>query len=168
MLASALFEMISVQLYKNNARALLLHILSILNLDWLQHACSVCGVYELSFSASWQSLNFPQVLFGQAKCSFIANIASTTPSWTLLSIPQKTLLSAYRYVFAMTMVSHIFTKPCMPHLRLSEIPCIVYFFFQTWFPGCPITYPLFHIKLCTLLSFYCTIQEYDGLLPVAR
>ena len=34
------------QLYKNNARALLSRILSILNLDWLQHARSVRGVYE--------------------------------------------------------------------------------------------------------------------------
>ena len=34
------------ELYKNNARALLSRILSILNLDWLQHARSVHGVYE--------------------------------------------------------------------------------------------------------------------------
>ena len=45
-LASALREMFRVQLYKNNARTLLLRILSILNLDWLQHARSVRGVYE--------------------------------------------------------------------------------------------------------------------------
>ena len=45
-LASALREMFGVQLYKNNARALLSSILSILNLDWLQHARSVHGVYE--------------------------------------------------------------------------------------------------------------------------
>ena len=45
-LASALREMFGVQLYKNNARVLLSRILSILNLDWLQHARSVCGVYE--------------------------------------------------------------------------------------------------------------------------
>ena len=45
-LTSALREMFGVQLYKNNARALLLRILSILNLDWLQHACSVRAVYE--------------------------------------------------------------------------------------------------------------------------
>ena len=45
-LASALHEMFGVQLYKNNAHALLLRILSILNLDWLQHARSVRGVYE--------------------------------------------------------------------------------------------------------------------------
>ena len=44
-LASALREMFGVQLY-NNARALLSRILSILNLDWLQHARSVRGVYE--------------------------------------------------------------------------------------------------------------------------
>ena len=43
---SALRKMFGVQLYKNNARALLLRILSILNLDWLQHARSVRGVYE--------------------------------------------------------------------------------------------------------------------------
>ena len=42
-LASALREMFGVQLYKNNARALLSRIL---NLDWLQHARSVRGVYE--------------------------------------------------------------------------------------------------------------------------
>ena len=46
-LASALREMFGVQLYKNNARALLSCILSILNLDWLQHARNVRGVYEL-------------------------------------------------------------------------------------------------------------------------
>ena len=45
-LASALREMFGVQLYKNNARALLSRILSILNLDWLQHARSVRGVYK--------------------------------------------------------------------------------------------------------------------------
>ena len=47
-LASLLREMFGVQLYKNNARALLSRILSILNLDWLQHARSVRGVYEYS------------------------------------------------------------------------------------------------------------------------
>ena len=46
MLTSALREMFGVQLYKNNARALLSRILSILNLDWLQHARSVRGEYE--------------------------------------------------------------------------------------------------------------------------
>ena len=45
-LASARPEMFGVQLYKNNARTLLSRILSILNLDWLQHARSVRGVYE--------------------------------------------------------------------------------------------------------------------------
>ena len=45
-LASALRKMFGVQLYKNNARALLSRILSILNLDWLQHARSVRRVYE--------------------------------------------------------------------------------------------------------------------------
>ena len=36
-----------MQLYKNNAHALCSRILSILNLDWLLHARSVRGVYEL-------------------------------------------------------------------------------------------------------------------------
>ena len=45
-LASALREMFGVQMYKNNARVLLSRILSILNLDWLQHARSVRGVYK--------------------------------------------------------------------------------------------------------------------------
>ena len=45
-LASALREMFGVQLYKNIERALLPRIFSILNLDWLQHARSVRGVYE--------------------------------------------------------------------------------------------------------------------------
>ena len=44
-LASALREMFGGQLYKNNARALLLRILSIRNLDWLQRSRGVHGVY---------------------------------------------------------------------------------------------------------------------------
>ena len=40
--------MFGVQLYKNNARALLSCIWSILNLDWLQHARTVRGVHEMS------------------------------------------------------------------------------------------------------------------------
>ena len=60
-LASALREIFGVQLYKNNARALLSRILSILNLDWLQHARNVRGVYEFAitgfFSVSWFSYN---------------------------------------------------------------------------------------------------------------
>ena len=49
-LASPLREMFRVQLYKNNAHALLSRILSILNLDWLQHARSVRGVYEFKLN----------------------------------------------------------------------------------------------------------------------
>ena len=41
-------QMFGVQLYKNNARAILSRILSILNLDWLQHARSVRGVCEFT------------------------------------------------------------------------------------------------------------------------
>ena len=44
--------MFGVQLYKNNARALLSRILSILNLDWLQLARSVRGGNELLLNES--------------------------------------------------------------------------------------------------------------------
>ena len=60
-LASALREMFGVQLYKNNARALLSRILSILNLDWLQHARSVRGVYESTIKYGF--LFFLQICF---------------------------------------------------------------------------------------------------------
>ena len=45
-LALVLREVFGVQLYKNNARALLSHILSVLNSDRLQHAHNVRRVYE--------------------------------------------------------------------------------------------------------------------------
>ena len=54
-LASALREILGVQLYKNNARALLSRILSILNLDWLQHACAVRVVYEYEWMYAWRT-----------------------------------------------------------------------------------------------------------------
>ena len=57
-LASALRETFGVQLYKNNARALLSRILSILNLDWLQHARSVRGVYECELSTRLTIVKF--------------------------------------------------------------------------------------------------------------
>ena len=46
MLHSRVHNVLGVQLYENNACALLSHILSILNSDLLQHARSVRGVYE--------------------------------------------------------------------------------------------------------------------------
>ena len=55
-LASALREMFEVQLYKNNAHTLLSRILSILNLDWLQHARSVRGVYEICIMYTMHSM----------------------------------------------------------------------------------------------------------------
>ena len=58
-LASAVREMFGVQLYKNNARALLSRILSILNLDWLQHARSVRGVYESPIKTIHETLTGP-------------------------------------------------------------------------------------------------------------
>ena len=58
-LAPALREMFGVQLYKNNARALLSRILSILNLDWLQHARSVRGVYERHLMENVKGFTYP-------------------------------------------------------------------------------------------------------------
>ena len=80
-LASTLREMFGVQLYKNNARALLSRILSILNLDWLQHARSVRGVYEYSLLSYYvlvmadSILRLPstrEYLFGFNACCCIA------------------------------------------------------------------------------------------------
>ena len=64
-LASVLREMFGVQLYKNNAYALLLHILSILNIDWLQHARSVRGVYEYDIIISFvtSKVNWEKVYY---------------------------------------------------------------------------------------------------------
>ena len=41
---------------KNNAHMLLSHILSIVNSDWLQHAHSVCEVYEFANNYSYEIL----------------------------------------------------------------------------------------------------------------
>ena len=72
-LASALREMFGVQLYKNNARALLSRILSILNLDWLQRARSVRGVYELDLKTCaklWQIPIYLLIKFTAQQCLF--------------------------------------------------------------------------------------------------
>ena len=67
--------MFGVQLYKNNARALLSRILSILNLDWLQHARSVRGVYEYCLTNKIQftvnQLNQPYVHVNQPYATFM-------------------------------------------------------------------------------------------------
>ena len=52
-LASVLREVFGVQLYQNNARALVLCILSIVNSDWLQQARSVRRVYESQILMVW-------------------------------------------------------------------------------------------------------------------
>ena len=69
-LTSALRKMFGVQLYKNNARELLSRILSILNLDWLQHARSVRGVYEyfIMHLAKFSELIFP-LIFHLKQCN---------------------------------------------------------------------------------------------------
>ena len=81
-LASALREMFGVQLYKNNARALLSRILSILNLDWLQHARSVRGVYE--FSHNYLSKNpILKWLYIQNPHDQLSRSHITVPMWIL-------------------------------------------------------------------------------------
>ena len=59
-----LTKVFQVQLFKNNVRALLLRILSILNSDWLQLARSVSGVYEWlrNYCVLYCKLYRPQVL----------------------------------------------------------------------------------------------------------
>ena len=47
----ACINVFAVQLYKNDTRALLSRILNILNSDWLQHARSVRGGYEVWIAA---------------------------------------------------------------------------------------------------------------------
>ena len=74
-LASALREMFGVRLYKNDARALLSRILGILNLDWLQHARSVRGVYEfLLFSLFLNTLQVLKRMMRSAPCGTCATI----------------------------------------------------------------------------------------------
>ena len=48
-LRSRASNVFGVHLYKNNARVILSPILSIVKLDWMQHARSVRGVYEYTF-----------------------------------------------------------------------------------------------------------------------
>ena len=76
-LASPLREMFGVQLYTNNARALLSRILSILNLDWLQHARSVRGVYE------WQSNQDITYCFLKLSSTLYLKLTGTTSRTTL-------------------------------------------------------------------------------------
>ena len=86
MLASALREMFGVQMYKNNARALLLRILSILNLDWLQHARSVHGVYKsrilIAHVLVAYMLTQLDVVSGHFKGSFVAKNGNMTLEWS--------------------------------------------------------------------------------------
>ena len=78
-LASALREMFGVQLYKNNARALLSRILSILNLDWLQHARSVREVYECII---WKAgLKFCILEIGDTKATGQCNKKAPRPNY---------------------------------------------------------------------------------------
>ena len=55
--------MFGVQLYKNNARALLSRILSIVNLDWLQHARSVQILNRVAYLACRPPVGSPILAF---------------------------------------------------------------------------------------------------------
>ena len=85
-LRSRAYNVFGVQLYKNNARALLSHIWSI-----LIHACSVCGVYE-----------FPLIgLYQQVKVQYIIHYNHT-------SVPQQWHLFFFTIVPPIQIKSSIF------------------------------------------------------------
>ena len=63
-LRSRMGKVFGVQLYKNNACALLLRILSIVNPDWLQHVRSVRIVCEAVLNA----YTFSAIYSGPPKC----------------------------------------------------------------------------------------------------
>ena len=66
--------MFGVQLYKNNARALLSRILSILNLDWLQHARSVRGVYECSILLQFEFCKYQHFNIGKIEYELLQKL----------------------------------------------------------------------------------------------
>ena len=70
-----------MQLYKNNARALLSRMLSIINPDWLQYARSVRGVYELNMIHLITHTSMHKVIFQSYVNVFIF---ATTHSATIL------------------------------------------------------------------------------------
>ena len=80
-----------MQLYKNNARTLLPCILSFLNSDWLQHAHSVRGVYELSILAMYLILCVHHTSFLVFHCiKSIELLCAASPFPYLLCAPEKT------------------------------------------------------------------------------
>ena len=61
-----MYKVFGVQLFKNNARTPLSHILSIFNSDWLQHVRSVRVVYEFDLNmaaAYYKSGPIPTPIF---------------------------------------------------------------------------------------------------------
>ena len=99
-----------MQLYKNNARALLSRFLSTLNLDWLQYARSVCGVYEFVLVYIWGSvvhIDFYRLL--QCTCCLV---------WFWFWLPALRIMLYVAYL----------CLSCFPHHL--DLPC---FFSLLWF-----------------------------------
>ena len=71
-------KVFGVHFYKNNAHALLSHILNVLNSDWLHHEQSVCRVYE--YHIFYLKINFSMVLYveGIFKSMFLTD---TSMNW---------------------------------------------------------------------------------------
>ena len=101
-LASALREMFVVQLYKNNAHALLSRILSILNLDWLQHARSVRGVYEFCI------VIFPMPRFMLIILAFNHHTVTCSQAWSI------------KYV----QICHFLIKLASMFFQQFSVPCV--------------------------------------------
>ena len=145
MLASALREMFGVQLYKNNARALLSRILSILNLDWLQHVRSVRGVYENKISHMWCSTSKWETLQQQSMLSFAffcINVFFSALKWQLMyqnwrrhsdSTNKKELIILIVLFISFRTFSSLSKKAHSRKVPLSM--CRITYVFQSWKGG---------------------------------
>ena len=85
-----------VQLYKNNAHPLLLHIFNIANSDWLQHVQS-----PWTISRIWNLLIIPESTLG----TFLEN---TFRKWNRMGNEKQTNIKTdYRFYFLLTCHCHI-------------------------------------------------------------
>ena len=112
-----------VQLYKNNARTLLSHILSIVNSDWLQHARSVRGVYEwgvlhplFKIYILYAISKLQQSLFEKNNVCIVKQIVQGTQKWRLLTanclIETHTKLMGWSQLRWFNMIWIGYSSPC--------------------------------------------------------
>ena len=143
-LASALREVFGVQLYKNNARALLSRILSILNLEWLQHARSVCGVYEYRITKLF-------AFFSRKHQNFTNFIAFL--QYTAINVDQ--FLCFHDKKIEQNMAPK--TKSKNKHISLKHIKGST-----SWtFSICPVVKPLTHTSKLPTQHSASTVTRYD-------